>query len=265
MTSIQSLPLSGRKRTRQVKPGTWVDSLQTIDPAIWTQGYDFNSLAFDEMAVVDGWVTVPNPNQGPNNSLKDGAAHGCAYRDFGPDFADNFEIEIFWSAFRPCEATPLLHVDTTTNGFGAGFWPFFSLYPYAPPSAPTSIWGAGQIGRNNTFFSAEAPPASRALTDGQLAAYSPANPYLIDAYTANPPQPVSYKVRSSNNILTLAVNGEWTSCRFPVPAELIGNTIHGFAIDNNQTDGVGGAGAPGGGWRRPSVPSMCGPFTIRKI
>ena len=165
------------------------DELRSIDPMFWNQCSDHDRLAFDELSVVDSWVTVSDPDDGPIDSPVHGAAHGCAVHEFGPWAADDVEVEWTWSAQRPLEATPLLHVDLDTDEGGIGMWPGNDLFAGVPGSQ--SVWALGYIGRDNSHFEMV---SVQALSPAELATWSD---------PANPAPPARMKIRSSGGTITV--------------------------------------------------------------
>lgn len=226
----------------------YTDQLATIDDAFWTDGSDVVGTAMDELSVVNGWVTVHTPDDGPINTT-DAAAHGCRFHDFGADFLDNFESEYLWSATRPAEGTPLIKVNLTTNEAGIGMWPAWDLFD---GGSPQSIWALGYIGKNNTHFTIV---DYALLTADELAEFSD---------VTAPSKPVRIKLRCVSNVVTVYINGRLIDgLTLTVPTSLRSSTKHGFAIDNNQTDGATPLGS--GGTRPPDFPAARGPWTIAKV
>ena len=220
----------------------------------WDNAYDFDPVAFDDVQLVKignrYWLTCPDPDDGPNNVANRAAAHGARYKDWGAWAADNVRVRVYWSASRPAEATPLIHVVEGTTSFGVGMWPFYDLYPAAPGA--TSVWLLGVIGSNNTNF----PGAGydyALLTADELAKYSD---------TSNPSAPVPIDLVSVGNTVTVWVDGvRIPGLSITVPVELRGSSVHGVAIDNNQLDGAGGTG----GTRPADFPAACGPFSVTPV
>lgn len=233
-----------RTRTKPANREIHID-LSTIDPSFWTQGFDIDPVAFDELSVVNGYVTCANPDYGPNNSALFGAYHGCAFHDFGAGWEDDFEIELEWSALRPMEVSGLMHVVTSDTGFGAGLWPGY----FGPGNG---FWLMGQIGDSNANFAME--PSSRFFNDAEDLKYS--MPWRFSP-------PVRIIQRCSGGKYTWCYDGTWiNSLTMDVPAGLVGSTTHGFCIDGNQLDGVLGAG----GYRPANWPAItANTFTIRKL
>lgn len=258
--------LFSRQRTRLTTARSYTDPLTTIDPSFWTQGYDFNPAAFDQMSVHNGYVTHPNPSTGP---ITDGspAAHGCCYHDFtgynGEDWSTDFEVDFTWAAVRAyppgqtnpyqvmaLEACPLIHVVESEAKFGLGMWPHWDLFSGAP--GPQSAWGIGWIGDSNFNFG-EFLGVVRVLNPGEMLAYSS---------LWRPSPPVVMTLRSTGNKLTVKLNGQFIpELTATIPEELRGSSTHGFAIDYNHADLNLGLG----GYRPPNLPGAMGPFTIRKI
>jgi hypothetical protein len=220
----------------------------------WDNAYDYDPVAFDDVQLVKignrYWLTCPDPDDGPNNVADRAAAHGARYKDWGAWAADNVRVRVYWSASRPAEATPLIHVVEGTTSFGVGMWPFYDLYPAAPGA--TSVWLLGVIGSNNTNF----PGAGydyALLTADELAKYSD---------TSNPSAPVPIDLVSVGNTVTVWVDGvQIPGLSITVPVELRGSSVHGVAIDNNQLDGAGGTG----GTRPADFPAACGPFSVTPV
>lgn len=227
-----------------------VVDIASITTGFWTQGYDIDPLAFDELTVVDGAITCTNPTLGANNLSNVGAYHGCCFHDFGPGWEDNFEVEIQYLFKRPMEASPLLSVVTSDSDFGAGMWQGNDLFP-GPPITP--IWLCGFIGSSNAAFRNDAT-STRVLTNEEILLYSSSwRPF---------PQ-CSMIMRKTGGFYTLALNGRWLpGLKIPVPPALASSTTHGFCIDGNQLDGNHGAG----GYRPPNWPAIAANlFTIRKL
>lgn len=220
----------------------------------WDNAYDYDPVAFDDVQLTKignrYWLTCPDPDDGPNNVANRAAAHGARYKDWGAWAADNVRVRVYWSASRPAEATPLIHVVEGTTSFGVGMWPFYDLYPAAPGA--TSVWLLGVIGSNNTNF----PGAGydyALLTADELAKYSD---------TSNPSAPVPIDLVSVGNTVTVWVDGvQIPGLSITVPVELRGSSVHGVAIDNNQLDGAGGTG----GTRPADFPAACGPFSVTPV
>lgn len=233
-----------RTRTKPANREIKVD-LATIDPTFWTQGFDLDPVAWDQLSVVNGYITCADPDSGPNNSALFGAYHGCCFHDFGAGWEDNFEIEIEWSAMRPMEAAGLMHVNTGTTGFGAGLWPSYF-------GAGNGFWLTGQIGDSNATIVLD--PSGRLLDEAEDLKYS--MPWRVSP-------PVSIIARCASGKYTWCYDGTWiNNLTFDTPAALVGSTTHGFAIDGNLLDGAFGAG----GFRPPNWPAItANSFTIRKL
>lgn len=253
-------------RSRSLDRATrYEDPLNTINPAYWTQAYDLNPSAFDQLSVYDGFVTCANPNSGPISSAVDGAYHGAAWHDFGAEFADNFEVDFWWSGIRAIEASPLLHVNTAADKLGVGIWPTWDLLPGSPIQ---SIWGVGWIGLDNTKFGYDA--STRSLTVNEHLQYSPNPPGETYRppfgapvkYPYGPYHPHKFTLRSCGGYITMKIDDQWADgVKLAIPVELVGSTKHGFAIDGNHADGNLGLGGP----RPANIPCGRGPFVIRRI
>jgi hypothetical protein len=100
-------------------------------PPEWT---DCNSLwpAFDPLDVQGGDVRISDPESSSASEALPGI--GCAYRDFGPGYAENILVSVTWSGNFPHEGAPLIHVNPSAmydddDGFddpvyslGVGAW-----------------------------------------------------------------------------------------------------------------------------------------------
>lgn len=237
-----------RRRTKPANREIVLD-ISTLDPAFWTQGYDIDPVAFDQLTVVNGAITCSNPTYGPNNLANNGAYHGCAFHDFGSGWADDIEVEVNYLFRRPMEASPLLSVVTTDSDFGAGMWEGNDLI-WGPPVTP--IWLCGFIGSSNATFRTDA--TTRVLT---------ADEHLMYSSSWRPHPQTQMVIRKTGGFYTFKLNGEWLpGLKMPVPPALASSTTHGFCIDGNQLDFTGGAG----GYRPPNWPAIAAnTFILRKL
>lgn len=214
-------------------------------PAAWEQGYDTASNKWDEIEVVDGYITIPNPDDGPRGNVEEydplnpnSGARAAMFFDFGADYADDVEVTITWTGRRPAEATPLLHVDLTTTEGGIGVWPVADVFPGTPGFQPVAM--LGNVGTN--------PDEFEVLETESLAAYPDDVPAEIT-------------VRSTGGEVTCYFNGTQVCDAVTLPAALVGATKHGIALDHNQLDDNEGYG----GERDPNWPTCRAHMTIAKV
>lgn len=221
----------------------------------WTDASE-GSSAFDSLAILSGRVVVPDPDLGAIGGTNP-AAHGAAWKDWstlGAWTGERVSVSCWWTGERPMEATPLLHVvETGSTKYGLGVWPIADLFPGTP--GYQSALSFGYIGDNNTHFEITYATAFTSL---------PAGLDLEDGRRHH------FDLRSWDGEWSLWVDGALVTPQLlgvdqdpwmAIPAELLGSTKHGFALDNNQLDGVGGAG----GARTANVGACEGPWMITPL
>lgn len=210
----------------------------------WTNASSVAPAAFDVVTIVGGALTISAPGDGLNTESP--AAHGIVYRAF-PGYARDYKIGCWWSGVRPAEGTPCAAVDLTKPEGGLGMWEAFDLLQAS--GGDESVWLLGEVGDSNANFVVE---SSRLLTDAEKARYN-------DVQTRHW---IELWVVGGRYWATL--DGERLGVEASVPANLVGCTVHGVAIDNNQcTVTPKDLVAPFP--RTPDVPAAYGPFVITKL
>lgn len=138
------------------------------------------------------------------------AGVGCAWRQTGRTaISASIRWSGLWQIPRHIEATPLLHVTPGTRAFGMGIWPG-ELY-----GKPVFLVGA--IGNPGRFF----------------------EPMDAAVFNHSDGQPRTITVVSDGAALRFFLDGAPVKLSkagydpLPVPEELRGSTLHGFAVDTH--------------------------------
>ncbi len=213
----------------------------------WTDA-SVASSSFDRLAVLGGKLVVPDPDDGPIDGTNP-AAHGFIYQDFswlGSWVGERVSISGYWTGERPYEATPLLHVVIGTDETGQGVWPVNDVHP--AQGAQSGIFH-GSIGLDNTKFEdlIQRTTLFTALPD-ELGAMAVQRRYHFD-------------LRSWDGEWSLWIDGYRVGDWLPIPDALVGSTVHGIALDNNQSDENAGAG----GTRPPNKGAWEGPLVVARL
>lgn len=220
----------------------------------WTDASE-GSTAFDRLSILSGRIVVPDPDDGPIDGTNP-AAHGAAWKDWsslGAWTGERVSVSFWWTGERPMEATPLLHVvEDGSDEYGIGVWPIGDILP-APGDQPA--FGFGHIGDTNVHFQINyataftSLPAGLNLLDGRR--------HHIDLRSWDG----EWSLWVDGALVIPQLNGVDQDPWMAIPSSLLGSTKHGFAVDNNQLDGVGGAG----GTRTPNVGAGEGPWMITPL
>lgn len=224
----------------------YVETFSTTGlPSGWTDANDLagQSTYWDSLEVdATGTWVIPDPDDGAAGQAGNSGARAAAYRDFSA-YAwadDDVEVSITFTGEAPYEASPLLHVDPDHDGFGIGCWP---IYDISPPDPPQSRWFLGAVGRRPDQLN-------------EWAGYP--------SFTHPEGVPWRLTVRSSGGSISAYVNGELVVGPVDVPTAyeaLLTSKLHGISLDNNQSDGNGGAG----GTRPANMGAARGPFTVAPV
>ena len=221
--------------------------VETVLPD-WTDA-SVASSAFDALAVLGGKLVVPSPETGGNQGTN-AAGHGFIYKDFaslGSWAGTRVSVSGYWTGERPYEATPLIHIDTTTDEYGLGVWPISDFAPGTPGNQ--SVLWLGAIGRDNTFF------------DDFLQLAVPFSDLPDELGGLVVEKRYKWELRSWDGEWSLWIDGYLVGDWLPIPTALLGSTVHGMALDNNQSDGNYGAG----GAREANKGALEGPFVVARI
>ena len=220
----------------------------------WTDGAS-NSAAFDDLEVLAGRVVVPTPDTGAIGGSNP-AAHGVAWRDWshlGSWTGTRFACGGWWTGETPMEATPLVHVVEASDEYGIGVWPAGDILPGTPGDQPALLWG--YVGIDNTEFTIVATLAFTELPDNIDLADGRRHHFEIRSWDGE------WSFWVDGSILTPKVNGTPVGPWLTIPTALLGSTVHGLAVDNNQLDGNGG----NGGARTANVGAWEGPWTLAPL
>ena len=157
--------------------------------------------------------TYPPPCNSTSGSIPPGdiiAGVGCAWRETG---ATSIAVSVRWSGLwqfpHHIESSPLLHVTPGTLSFGMGIWPSIL---YGKP-----VFLVGAIGDPGRFFD---------VMDAALFNHTDGHPREIS-------------VQSDGAALRFFLDGAAVKLNkagygpLPIPPELRGSTLHGFAVDTH--------------------------------
>jgi hypothetical protein len=200
------------------------DPFRRADGALgngWTEGWAATGN-FSQLGLHDGAVTMigptirngtyPPPCNATSGSIPPGdlLVAGCAWRETG---ATSITVSVRWSGLwqfpHHIESSPLLHVTPGTLSFGMGIWPAIL---YGKP-----VFLVGAIGDPGRLFD------------------------VMDAavfnHTDGHPRDIS--VQSDGAALRFFLDGAAVKLNkagydpLPIPPELRGSTLHGFAVDTH--------------------------------
>ena len=214
-------------------------------PQGWEHASDISTDLWDATEILAGAWVIPDPDDGPigaddnyDPENPNSGARAAAWRELPPWAADDVEASIFWTGVAPLEATPLLHVDPDHDGFGIGCWPGYDLYDEI--EGPQSVFLLGVVGKNPDDFVV----------------------WESEVFTHPDGTGARLTIESSSGAITVRWGATTVFDAVAVPGEyqaLLGSRLHGIALDNNQTDGNGGAG----GSRPANLGAAAGPFVVR--
>jgi hypothetical protein len=204
---------------------TFIDTFNRVDGVLnngWAEGWaatkNFSKIGIfsNAVAVVAPTIrngTYPPPGNDTCSAMVPGemlAGIGCAWRETG---ATSVTVSIRWSGLwrfpHHIEAAPLLHVTLGTRSFGIGVWPSIL---YGKP-----VFFIGTIGNPGCLF----------------------DPLDVAVFNHTEGQPRLITAESNGAALRFFLDGAPVKLAkagyepLPIPAELRGSTLHGFAVDTH--------------------------------
>jgi hypothetical protein len=193
----------------------------------WCSAHDDHSKWWDPLELYEGTPVNTNPDQGPIAQPDNAAGRTAAYRDFGPESADNFTVGTWWNGKHHAVAAPVACINLDEPDWGLAF-----CYEPQIAGGVYVLWALGR--RPNEIRVVKAGPGQKK-----------------EKHRDGVPMFLEMHVRGEN--VTCLADGEEVLTS-PIPEALRGSKTHGFCLDVNPVPG-----------RPPRVKVIGGPFVIAPL
>jgi feruloyl esterase len=192
----------------------------------WRLAHDDHPTWWDRLELHGGVPVNPDPDKGPIAKANNSGARGAAYRDFGPDYANDFTIGTRWNGKHHAVGCAVACINLDDPDWGLAF-----CYEPNIVGGVYVLWALGRRPDQIRVVKAAGDPKGKKHVDGE---------------------PMLLEMRVTGNVVTCLADGR-EILTSPIPPALVGSTTHGFVIDVNPVPD-----------RPPHVEVISGPFHLAR-
>jgi hypothetical protein len=173
----------------------------------WRSAHDDHPNWWDPLELHDGAPVNTDPDKGPIVQPNNAAGRVAAYRDFGPQYADDTDIGVWWNGRHQAPGFPIACINLENSDWGLAFC-------YEPKIAG-GVYVLWALGRSPDKIRVVKAAAGEKHADG--------TPLFLSMHV------------KGDAITCLA--GDKVILTSPIPPALVGSTTHGFGLDVNPVPG----------------------------
>jgi hypothetical protein len=192
----------------------------------WHSAHDDHPNWWDPLELRNAAPVNTNPDKGAIGQPDNAAGRTAAYQDFGPDYADNFTIGTWWNGKHHAHGFPIACINLENPDWGLAF-----CYEPQIAGGVYVLWAMGRQPHQIKVVKGKGAKGVKHM-DGT---------------------PVFLEMRVNGGAVTCLADGRQILTS-PIPAALVGATVHGFGLDVNPVPA-----------RPPNVKVISGPFVIAPL